>query len=209
MYKLESLCIEKDKKYIEIFAEGKNPDDFHWFCTPVRIYFRDKQQRLLIRKAIIGSVLEDTRYELEDLLLGKHPIPQGLQEKGDIGLLASDFWQEVIQAERAGLPLPKWGWALGPLIVFHCDNNKHKSNKTFLYNDEQGNIVLQISTVYPWFFRDPEKDKDSVDYDTWRPTYKIIYKAIISKDVVRQWIVQLEALANFQRSRIGIPPLLG
>ncbi len=203
MYKLESLCIEKDKKYIEIFAEGKNPDDFHWFCTLVRVYFRDKQQKLLVRKAIIGSVLEDTRYELEDVLLGKRTIPQEFQGKGDIGLLLSDFWQEIALAQEAQIPVPKWGWDLSYLVLFNCNNNKYKNNKTFLYNDEQGNMVLQISSVYPWVFSDTSKDKDSIDYAAWRPTYTIMYKDIIAKDVIKKWLEQLDTLIQVQRAKIG------
>ncbi len=201
MYKLESLCIEKGKKYFDIFAESKGLDDFYWFGTLVRIYFRDKQQKLLVCKTIIGATLEDIRCDLEDLLLSKRTIPQELQGKGDIGLLLSDFWQEITLAQEAQLPIPKWGWGLTRLVLFNCNNNKYKNNKTFLYNDEYGNIILQISTVYPWVFSDTSKDKDSVDYDTWRTTYKIIYKNSIPKDVIKKWIDQLDALMNFHRDR--------
>ena len=79
------------------------------------------------------------------------------------------------------------------MLFLGNDSDEFNSCTTFLYNDEQGNVVLEVSSTYPWFFGE---DVPDISYDDWLPEYKILYKTIISKDVIQKWIKQMTAFRD-------------
>jgi hypothetical protein len=61
---------------------------------------------------------------------------------------------------------------------------------TWLYNDQAGNIILEITPIYPKTFRDPAKDLDIDDYEAWMKTYEPMLIRTISVDTARTWLAQ-------------------
>jgi hypothetical protein len=65
---------------------------------------------------------------------------------------------------------------------------------SWLYNDKQGNILLEITPTYPWFFDKPEAGETFIKYSEWMKTYKPILVRTISKETAQQWLNQIDEL---------------
>ena len=65
---------------------------------------------------------------------------------------------------------------------------------TWLYNDQCGNVILEATPVYPWFFFMPKSNENFIKYSEWMKNYKSILVRIISKETVEQWLQQIDQL---------------
>lgn len=59
---------------------------------------------------------------------------------------------------------------------------------TWIYNDEQGNIIFEITPLYPHTYTYKKRRRSYNHFLKWMQTYKPIYKQIISKEIAQQWI---------------------
>jgi len=65
---------------------------------------------------------------------------------------------------------------------------------SWLYNDQLGNIVLEITPIYPWFFSEPKPGEVFIKYSEWMKTYKPILIRTITKETAEQWLKQIDEL---------------
>ena len=192
---LTSLHTGHDQERFDIFAEIDSLSDFDWFVHYVSIYFHYDNQRILVRRYIIGVELEHILQELKSVSSGQRQIPQECKET-DLGILWNKHWQSVALSQLKKQQLFTWDWLGSNLLFLQCYSNKNLSNNTFLYQDEYGNNVLQISSCYPYFFVD---DNATITYDQWLPSYKILYKKTIDMRVIEKWSIQLQELCLHAR----------
>ena len=101
---------------------------------------------------------------------------------------------KISLAEETGKPLKNWKWLAGKTVFLQCKANGDNNCNTFLYNDDNGNIIFEISAAYPWFFKDAPSPELNISYDDWLPKYKIIYKTTISREIAQQWFIKLNDL---------------
>ena len=147
-----------------------------------------------VHKSLVGYDLYYFTEHIQDCINNKRKVPKTLGKNVDLGLLYNEHSQKIILADKEGKPLKSWRWPGDKLLFFGIGRDRFNSSMTFLYNDDQGNIVLEISLEYPWFLgEDPPADL-YISYDDWLPEYKILYREIISKDVAQEWVRQLNRL---------------
>lgn len=65
---------------------------------------------------------------------------------------------------------------------------------SWLYNDKDGNIILEISPIYPFDSHDPKPNEKFVRYLEWMKSYKPYVIAKIAPEVAKKWIQQLDGL---------------
>ena len=61
---------------------------------------------------------------------------------------------------------------------------------TWIYNNEQGNIVFEITPLYPHTYTYKKRKRSYNYFLKWMQFYKPIYKQIISREIAQQWIDQ-------------------
>ena len=61
---------------------------------------------------------------------------------------------------------------------------------TWLYNDENGSIILEITPIFPGDFY----DEDKTSYNQWIQNYKPYLLRKLSKEVAQQWLDQADCL---------------
>ena len=66
--------------------------------------------------------------------------------------------------------------------------------ETWLYNNENSEIVLEITPSYRWHFSDPAPDEEYVSYEEFMRNYQPLLFRIISVKIAKQWIRQIEEL---------------
>ena len=65
---------------------------------------------------------------------------------------------------------------------------------TWLYNDEKGQIVLEVTPSYQWHFQDPKPDEKYYIYEEFIKNYQPILFRIISKETAQNWVTQAQNL---------------
>jgi hypothetical protein len=75
----------------------------------------------------------------------------------------------------------------------------YKERVSWLYNDQYGNIILEIT---PWF--NVRKCKSKASYEKWIKNYKPILKRTIAQEVAQKWIQQMKVLLRMVRINSGL-----
>ncbi len=152
-----------------------------------------ENRSICLKTKMIGFDFLDLADSIQGCLELQRYIPSTEKSDFDLGLLWHYHWQKVTLAYQANASLPSWSWLGDGLYFIENKSSGWQSCMTWLYNDFDGKIVMQVNTIYPWFFAEAcSKDLD-ISYDEWLPNYKILYKAIISKDVAEQWLKDIYA----------------
>lgn len=61
---------------------------------------------------------------------------------------------------------------------------------TFIYNDIDGNIIIVVTSLYPYVFSRKKRKPSYGFFLKWMQKYKPIFKAIISQEIAQQCIEQ-------------------
>ena len=63
---------------------------------------------------------------------------------------------------------------------------------TWLYNDDQGNIIFEVTPLYRWsFFPDEPEDPDFITYEEFMQNYKPLLTRVIPRNVAITWLEQM------------------
>ncbi|MBP9765135.1 hypothetical protein KBD08_02250 [Candidatus Babeliales bacterium] len=102
----------------------------------------------------------------------------------DLGFQLNEYWQEKINIKDS--------------LKYHFESNSHKQIRPYynswLYNNEHGDIVFEITPFYPWCGRTKKSNPEKIPYKIWIQDYKSVLKVIIPKENVATWIDQAAAL---------------
>jgi hypothetical protein len=101
----------------------------------------------------------------------------------------------------------------GPTYLFHAHHSTKKYKKTFIYNNELGEIVLLIAPQFTWK-TNPDSIDDSDYFDISEPeitrykdylhNYKPFFKKIIPQEVAQQWVIQAKYFNDlFKENEFG------
>lgn len=65
---------------------------------------------------------------------------------------------------------------------------------SWLYNDKDGNVVFELTPVYPWFYSNPVPGEIFIKYSEWMKQYQPLLKTMITKEAAQKWLVKLQEL---------------
>jgi hypothetical protein len=82
-----------------------------------------------------------------------------------------------------------------PATLWSPTGNKEGICTTWLYNNDQGDIIMQITPSYRWHFFDPKEDENYITYEEFMQNYQPILFRTIPKEVAQEWLIQVEQLA--------------
>ena len=171
------------------------PIDQVYTCRDLDIYWHDDTFNLLIGIESAGDVLFFVK-KLSDAMAGNLRLHSSIQP--GLGYI----WNEIFQEKSGFFYEPSedgkdchWVGSNYHLWGTHGkDVNPHVT--TWLYNDEQGNIILEVTEMYRW----SSLEYDSADaipfvsYEDFIKNYKPIFKKIIPKHVAQRWLLQAQQL---------------
>ena len=190
---LKSIDINQ-QDCLQITTEVDEDDVINLYNTYLPFYLKYNQKSLCLRRVNVGYDLYYIAEHIQQCIDHQKMLPLGFSKSIDLGILCNEHTQKIILAEEAGKPLETWSWLGSSLHFLENKGASFQSCETWLYNDADGQIVMQVNTVYPWFYKEaPSKDLE-ISYDDWLPSYKILYKTIISKNVAQMWIKELNDL---------------
>jgi len=166
----------------EIVIKLHNQNDVIHCCYKAPIIFLQKSQELLLSKGDI----QENMYILAALL--NKALSNNLQLHSSITQDIGFLFNRDRNEEKPDLAYEK----VERVSFWVGDKYKLWSYRvaTWLYNDQAGNIIFEITPIYPQTFRNPAKDLDIDDYEAWMKTYKPVLIRIIPKDIARIWLAQ-------------------
>ena len=65
---------------------------------------------------------------------------------------------------------------------------------SWLYNDTAGNIILEISPIYPWLFDEVKPGEIFIKYSDWMKAYKPYEIIQIPRESAKEWLKQINIL---------------
>lgn len=178
-----------EKEYIKI--ESDNEINTLYPCDEVVVKFFQENNKYTLDidciKEEIGSLYDSLCCAINN----EAPLHSSI--KHGIGYL----WNEEMQ-NKSGLSYMKVSgidyWVGLQNLVWSTPSNIKPNLSTWLYNNSQGNIILEITPSYPWHYREP--DIDFISYDEWIKTYEPIAIYTIQNDIAVAWKDQAKMILD-------------
>lgn len=197
---MNNIILKLDLNEIEglIFkAENKVEDLF--FCEDIEISLHaDQEYRLTIDclQYTFRSFITDLNYAID----GKLSLHSSI--KYDLGYMwnekcsgesSIDFYFENIESHKS--------WVGKRYILFSAPGKFNPRLTTWLYNNELGDITLEVTPSYRWHFDDPEPGENYISYADFIKNYKPILFRTIPKQVAQEWVEQAQNLLQAVESK--------
>lgn len=140
-------------------------------------------ERVLINSLLLDSSLDDVGYVYNqycDFLWSK-----------ESSMTIDDFFYENGDKDKDWVGMRYYLWAGGNSV-------------TWLYNNQDGEIILNVSSFYPFIHAGTNEEPNYIPYQEWIKGYKPYFTTVISKDLATQWLQQANEIiqqieANIQR----------
>ncbi len=177
--------IISDSQYINVVPEPMEDNECE-VCAYSDLYYIDKEKNISIR---FGYTETNSfcyffgKYERTlDLINGKNLLYKNIRK--DLGFKFNQFHARFLQKQE-----------YHKVMEYYFQDNSHKGIlpyfSSWLYNDKYGNVIFEISPIYPWFEeKNPESNPGFVAYSEFIKNYKIAVKVMIPKENLKKWIQQ-------------------
>jgi hypothetical protein len=170
--------------HAKIIIQLHYPEDIIDASYDTRLYFIYYNHRYLLSYFCLRSNISEFKKILNKALNNKLQLTEYFAQ--NIGY----YWNNALNKKNTSEKFGADYYALKYYTPWYSDQC------IWIYNDQYKNIILEITPLYPYTYA-YKKRKPSYNYFLkWMQKYKPIYKQIISKDIVQQWIDQATEILN-------------
>lgn len=188
------------QEYFEIVLDC--PKNIIHSCNFSLLSLMIDNRSVIIGKSIIDDYVQVLKKQLLLALANKLQLDASIQQ--DIGL----YWNQELNEEDPSSIL-NYGingnsWVGNKYFLWGTDSSKkYEQFGTWLYNNAQGDIIFEVTPVYPETFIDPMNIDEIQDYEQWMQNeYKPFLVRIIPKNIAMQWLEQIELI--LQKIRLNV-----
>jgi len=109
----------------------------------------------------------------------------------DIGYLCNKYHKsdKGFLTEHIGSNIYRW---IGYKYFLWEEYENRKRYMTWLYNDQNGNIILEVTPSYPFSYLSKKERAHYIPYKKWMLRYKPYLIATLSRETAQQWLEQAE-----------------
>ena len=152
-----------------------------------KIIFVTIDKKYVLHNEEIGAALERLCQVMNEALQGKIPLPNKFKKK-DIGY----FYNQGLYSLPVAKRIEKSN-EITCFFLWGSPCNIDPNLETWLYNDEQGNIIFHVTEN---FRRDNSKliKDQKAAYKEFMQKYKPVLVRIIPRDIAQEWVNQWAAL---------------
>jgi hypothetical protein len=185
IFKLSELeCIKISTEHHVDFAE------IDYCCGDAKMYFVNQQQ-LRICQETVGLIFEAWISRLNKVINSKLFLHESLIQ--NLGLM----WNQKFQKKSNNFFMTsttdgKSSYWIGlNYEVGGTFNDANPYVTTWLYNDNAGDIILEVTPFYKWSMQEQEpEDPDFISYDEFVKNYKPLIHRVVPRDVAMVWLEQ-------------------
>jgi len=164
-------------------------------CTNLKIYFQN-QSTLCIDTNEAGEIFRSLISHLEKAVDNKLQLHESLTQ--NIGFMYNEYFDNRLESMMVySEDKSKKHWVMYDYKMWSGSTTDINNRiTTWLYNDKDGNIILEMTKTYSWFYiQDSDiKRSDFVYYEDFIKDYKSLAYCIISQEIATSWLKQAKKL---------------
>jgi hypothetical protein len=187
---------------LNFITEIEDDSIVHLYPLDFALWLQTTGASICLKKIFKGSDIGTYLRHIDKCLRNECPIPTEVTFPRDLGLDLNNHSYYELLSRPCTYFYPTWYWIANDTILL-ISKDSFDSCVTFLYNDDQGSIVFQVSKIYPNFFKSPSWPEQTISYEDWLPQYKILYKTIIPHEDAQNWHQQLQILYEKIESNVS------
>lgn len=174
-----------------IFCNSENSLEDTFFCDDIKISLKINNKVHLLDEDCLHYTLQVFKDQLLSVLHNSLKLDFSISK--DIGYLWNEYLtkeskEQFIYNLRENRPY----WIGQDYYLWETVNVTKLT--TWLYNNEKGEIILEITPSYPWHFSDPTPEENFIPYEQWIKDYKPFIIRTIPQEVAKRWLAQVEHL---------------
>lgn len=150
------------------------------------IFYNDKDQ-LIVGEDCLFDLLNECIVVLDRALQNKARLDVSITE--NIGYV----WNKALHGEE-GLKYNGHLWVGLRNAVWGCPGNIQPNLETWIYNDIEGNIIIEITENYFWHHLESIKGKNYVTYAEFMAQYRPYFISQIPPKIAQEWLAQMQEL---------------
>lgn len=183
--------------FIKIVPNYDIDIEYAFLCTEAKVYFGGLQE-LYIGEEIIAEIFRSFILRLKKAIKGELQLHEFLTQ--NLGFIYNECFDDRPESMMVEIPNSfNKHWVVYDYKMWSgSDDNLNYRVATWMYNDKEGNIVLQVTKTYPWFYienGDIERP-DFIYYDDFIKNYKPLLTYIIPHEVAILLLEQAEGWMN-------------
>ena len=173
-----SKFLFKINEYEKIIIQiDEYPEDVPYCFYDANFYLVNKNEKIKLCSFSLSSYIDKFITILNDALQNKKQLPGHFLE--GIGYA----WNLYVNADNNS----KLSYANQKYKFLDDYYLWYSKFTTWIYNDNLGNIILEITPSYPHTY---SSNFSYQDYLQWIEAYKPIYKQIVSREIAQKWLDQ-------------------
>jgi hypothetical protein len=195
----------KDKFVNYIYSVSLNKKEYIEIHTPipwsevkifydVRLVLKNKKQRLVIGEDIAIGLIEDLMCAVQEAIKKERILDHTCICQGNVGLQSVKSSYDLMVGNQVVIDANATCVHQGYSVC-----GFKNSRATFVYNDQFGNIILEIT---PWFSVYRYENKDV--FPKWVKQYKPILRRYVKPEVAQILVEQLQLLLAMVRKNSGL-----
>lgn len=181
-----------DSEWISIQTRGL-PLNFVYSCYDLDIQFNSLNSHFTFGATDALSFCSTIQYKFPKLINKQQVLPFNMQNK--LGIANNNYFMALSEDDT--------------YLDYHFFGNSHIRQRPYfnswLYNDEQSNIIFEITPRYPWNDED-ENDvnhPDFIPYSEFLKNYQTTIIRTIEPKYLHQWLEQVNILEPlFEKNEI-------
>ena len=168
--------------------------EMHMCCYEVKVYLVSEFE-LRIGQETVGEVCELFINRFKKAINNNLKLHESLIE--DLGLMYNEYSQisfhdksKFFMIASSNSKINYWVGSQYEIWSTYADANPYVT--TWLYNDDQGNIIFEVTPFYRWSMQEVElKDPEFITYEEFMKDYKPLIKRVIPREIAIEWFEQI------------------
>ena len=158
-------------------------------CNKLKVYFCDKID-VLIGKETADEIFEPFITCLKKSIEGKLRLHESLTQ--NLGIMQNEYYQNKPGFFQVPTPNSSSTYWVGfNYDLFSSFGDGITPVTTWLYNDKDNNIILEVTKDYRWHFmqlEDAPEKSEFIAYEDFMKDYKPLIHRTIPRDIAVKWL---------------------
>lgn len=189
------LKLSQNESIKIITEENIDFNQIDFCCSELQAYFISAKEELLcIGEQTAGLLLEAFIGVLKKAVDCKLQLHESIKQ--NLGFMSNEYYHnspyekpEFIMVSTSDDSCQYWVGSNYEIWAVSSGSNQYVS--TWMYNDDEGNIVFEVTKFYKWSLREKEpEDLDFITYEEFMKDYKPLIHRVIPRDVAIEWLEQ-------------------
>lgn len=185
-----TFSLDSQKK---IIVPLKDPLTLIGWCDAEPVLFLQNTNIITLANGPTYFNIRDMRNFLKKALNNELQLHKSITS--DIGYLLNGYHKNengfIIERFESGLET----WIGYKYHLWYAYENE-MAYVTWIYNDNDKNIIFEITPSYPYFSCDPKKEPHYIPFKKWMLSYKPYLIAKLSRETAQQWLDQAEYIVK-------------